>query len=94
MVLDALIEINDQIEPTLSFRRSCRGGVCGLLWMNIDGKNRLACLIPIDSLKKGTSRITPLPHMRVLKDLVPCVRGGFGKPSSNVRFGSCVTSAA
>jgi succinate dehydrogenase / fumarate reductase, iron-sulfur subunit len=79
MALDESIEINDQIEPTLSFRQSCRGGVCGLLWMNIDGKNRLACLIPIDSLKKGTSRITPLSHMRVLKDLVPRVRGGLWK---------------
>jgi succinate dehydrogenase / fumarate reductase iron-sulfur subunit len=71
MVLDALIKINDQIDPTLSFRRSCREGVCGSCAMNIDGVNRLACLTPIDSLKKGRSRITPLPHLRVLKDLVP-----------------------
>ena len=70
MVLDALVEINDQIDPTLSFRRSCREGVCGSCAMNIDGKNRLACLTPIDELKKWTSRITPLPHMPVLRDLV------------------------
>src|SRR6201996_7710724 len=70
MVLDALVKINDQIDPTLSFRRSCREGVCGSCAMNIDGKNRLACLTSIDELKKGTSRITPLPHMSVLKDLV------------------------
>jgi succinate dehydrogenase / fumarate reductase iron-sulfur subunit len=70
MVLDALVKINDQIDPTLSFRRSCREGVCGSCAMNIDGHNTLACLTPIDSLKEGTSRITPLPHMPVLKDLV------------------------
>ncbi len=75
MVLDALVKINDQIDPTLSFRRSCREGVCGSCAMNIDGKNRLACLTPIDELKKGTSQITPLPHMRVLKDLVPDLTG-------------------
>jgi succinate dehydrogenase iron-sulfur subunit len=75
MVLDALVKINDQIDPTLSFRRSCREGVCGSCAMNIDGKNRLACLTPMDDLKKGTSRITPLPHMTVLKDLVPDLTG-------------------
>src|SRR5246127_3472121 len=71
MVLDALVKINDQIDPSLSFRRSCREGVCGSCAMNIDGKNRLACLTHMDELKKGTSRITPLPHMQGLKDLVP-----------------------
>jgi len=75
MVLDVLTKINDQIDPTLSFRRSCREGVCGSCAMNIDGKNHLACLTTIDSLKKGTSRITPLPHMTVLKDLVPDLTG-------------------
>jgi succinate dehydrogenase / fumarate reductase, iron-sulfur subunit len=75
MVLDALVKVDDQIDPTLSFRRSCREGVCGSCAMNIDWKNRLACLTPIDDLKKGTSRITPLPHMTVLKDLVPDLSG-------------------
>ena len=76
MVLDALIKIiNDQIDPSLSFRRSCREGVCGSCAMNIDGKNHLACLTPMDSLKKGTSRITPLPHLAVLKDLIPDLSG-------------------
>jgi ferredoxin len=75
MVLDALNKINDQIDPTLAFRRSCREGVCGSCAMNIDGVNTLACLTPMDSLKKGTSRITPLPHMPVLKDLVPDLTG-------------------
>ena len=53
MVLDALVKINDQIDPTLSFRRSCREGVCGSCAMNIDGTNTLACLTPIDSLKQS-----------------------------------------
>ena len=75
MVLDALTKINDQIDPSLSFRRSCREGVCGSCAMNIDGKNHLACLTPMDSLKNGTSRITPLPHMPVLKDLIPDLTG-------------------
>jgi succinate dehydrogenase / fumarate reductase, iron-sulfur subunit len=79
MVLDALVKIHDQIDPTLTFRRSCREGVCGSCAMNIDGVNTLACLAPIDSLKHGTSRITPLPHMPVLKDLVPDLTGLFAQ---------------
>ena len=75
MVLDALVKINDEIDPSLSFRRSCREGVCGSCAMNIDGTNGLACLTPMDSLKNGTSRITPLPHMPVLRDLVPDLSG-------------------
>jgi succinate dehydrogenase / fumarate reductase, iron-sulfur subunit len=75
MVLDALTKINDQIDPTLSFRRSCREGVCGSCAMNIDGTNTLACLTPIHTLKHGTSRITPLPHLPVLKDLVADLTG-------------------
>jgi succinate dehydrogenase iron-sulfur subunit len=75
MILDALIWIKNKIDPTLTFRRSCREGVCGSCAMNIDGTNTLACLTPIDSLKEGTSRITPLPHMTVLKDLVPDLSG-------------------
>src|SRR5271169_5986366 len=57
MVLDALVKINDQIDPSLSFRRSCREGVCGSCAMNIGGVNTLAGLTPMDSLKTGTSRI-------------------------------------
>jgi succinate dehydrogenase / fumarate reductase iron-sulfur subunit len=75
MVLDALVKINDQIDSSLSFRRSCREGVCGSCAMNIDGKNHLACLTPMDDLKPGTSRITPLPHLPVLKDLIPDLSG-------------------
>jgi succinate dehydrogenase / fumarate reductase iron-sulfur subunit len=75
MVLDALILINDAIDPSLAFRRSCREGVCGSCAMNIDGANHLACLTPIESLRSGESRITPLPHMPVLKDLIPDLSG-------------------
>ncbi len=70
MVLDALIKIKNEIDPTLTFRRSCREGICGSCAMNIDGGNTLACLKPIDEVK-GAVRINPLPHMPVVKDLVP-----------------------
>lgn len=70
MVLDALIKIKDEIDSTLTFRRSCREGICGSCAMNIDGTNRLACLKPIASIE-GPVRIAPLMHMAVVKDLVP-----------------------
>ncbi|XP_009598927.1 succinate dehydrogenase [ubiquinone] iron-sulfur subunit 2, mitochondrial-like [Nicotiana tabacum] len=68
MVLDALIKIKNEIDPSLTFRRSCREGICGSCAMNIDGCNGLACLTKIDSGAEST--ITPLPHMFVIKDLV------------------------
>ena len=70
MVLDALIHIKDTIDSTLTFRRSCREGVCGSCAMNIDGMNTLACTKAIDDIS-GDIKITPLPHMPVMKDLVP-----------------------
>lgn len=70
MVLDALIKIKDEVDSTLTFRRSCREGICGSCAMNIDGVNTLACIKPIDEIK-GEVRIYPLPHMAVIKDLVP-----------------------
>ncbi|MDJ0386576.1 succinate dehydrogenase iron-sulfur subunit [Roseomonas sp. E05] len=70
MVLDALIKIKNEVDTTLTFRRSCREGICGSCSMNIDGMNTLACLKPIEDVKKDV-RITPLPHMPVVKDLVP-----------------------
>ena len=70
MVLDALIKIKNEIDTTLTFRRSCREGVCGSCAMNIDGINTLACIKPINDVKKDI-KIYPLPHMRVVKDLVP-----------------------
>ena len=70
MVLDALIHIKNDIDPGVTFRRSCREGICGSCAMNIDGTNTLACLKPIDDVK-GDCKITPLPHLPVVKDLVP-----------------------
>jgi succinate dehydrogenase / fumarate reductase iron-sulfur subunit len=70
MVLDALIKIKDEIDSTVTFRRSCREGICGSCSMNIDGTNTLACIKPIDEVK-GDVNIYPLPHMKVVKDLVP-----------------------
>jgi succinate dehydrogenase / fumarate reductase iron-sulfur subunit len=70
MVLDALIKIKNEVDPTLTFRRSCREGICGSCAMNIDGTNTLACLKPIEEVA-GPVRIFPLPHMPVVKDLVP-----------------------
>jgi succinate dehydrogenase / fumarate reductase iron-sulfur subunit len=70
MVLDALIKIKNEIDPTLTFRRSCREGICGSCSMNIDGGNTLACLKPIADID-GEVRVFPLPHMPVIKDLVP-----------------------
>jgi succinate dehydrogenase / fumarate reductase iron-sulfur subunit len=70
MVLDALIKIKNAVDPTLTFRRSCREGICGSCSMNLNGKNGLACTTAIEDLK-GEIRITPLPAMEVVKDLVP-----------------------
>jgi len=70
MVLDALIKIKNEVDSTLTFRRSCREGICGSCAMNIDGLNTLACLKPINEVK-GDIRISPLPHLPVVKDLVP-----------------------
>ena len=70
MVLDALIKIKNEIDPTLTFRRSCREGICGSCSMNMGGNNGLACTTAIEDIK-GEVRITPLPHMEVVKDLVP-----------------------
>ncbi len=67
MVLDALIWIKNKVDPTLTFRRSCREGICGSCAMNMDGKNGLACT----GKNAGRVAIYPLPHMPVVKDLVP-----------------------
>ena len=70
MVLDAVIKIKNELDPTLTFRRSCREGICGSCAFNIDGTNTLACTKPIADIG-GTVKIYPLPHMPVVKDLVP-----------------------
>ena len=71
MILDALFKIKNEIDPTLAFRRSCREGVCGSCAMNIGGRNTLACTKGIDEVKGGTITISPLPHLPVVRDLVP-----------------------
>ena len=70
MVLDALIQIKGTVDSTLTFRRSCREGICGSCAMNINGINRLACTTAISDLGSQV-KIYPLPHMPVVKDLVP-----------------------
>lgn len=72
MVLDALLKIKNELDPTLTFRRSCREGICGSCSMNINGVNTLACLTRITDLAGGKAiAIHPLPHMPIVKDLVP-----------------------
>lgn len=73
MVLDALIKIKSDQDPTLSFRRSCREGICGSCAMNIDGTNTLACLNKIKDAVNSENKVViyPLPHMPVVRDLVP-----------------------
>src|SRR6218665_3824048 len=70
MILDALLYIKNKVDPTLTLRRSCREGICGSCAMNIDGTNTLACTKGMDEIK-GAVKIYPLPHMPVVKDLVP-----------------------
>lgn len=70
MVLDAILYIKNEVDSTVTFRRSCREGICGSCAMNIDGANTLACTKAIDEID-GDVKIYPLPHMPVVKDLVP-----------------------
>jgi succinate dehydrogenase / fumarate reductase iron-sulfur subunit len=81
MVLDALIKIKNEVDATLTFRRSCREGICGSCSMNIDGVNTLACTKFIDEVK-GDVRIYPLPHLPVIKDLVPDLSQVFAQYAS------------
>ncbi|XP_023173984.2 succinate dehydrogenase [ubiquinone] iron-sulfur subunit, mitochondrial [Drosophila hydei] len=71
MVLDALIKIKNEMDPTLTFRRSCREGICGSCAMNIGGTNTLACISKIDATSPKPLKVYPLPHMYVVRDLVP-----------------------
>jgi len=81
MVLDALIWIKNTIDPTLTFRRSCREGVCGSCSMNIAGTNTLACTKAMSDVS-GAVRIYPLPHMPVVKDLVPDLTNFYAQHAS------------
>ena len=69
MVLDAILKIKDEIDSSLALRRSCREGICGSCSVNINGRNTLACIKPIDEYE-GDITIYPLPHQPVIKDLV------------------------
>ena len=71
MVLDVLFYIKNTIDPTLAFRRSCREGVCGSCSMNIAGRNTIACTQGWDEIAGSTITIAPLPHLPVVKDLIP-----------------------
>ena len=81
MVLDALIKIKNEVDATLTFRRSCREGVCGSCAFNIDGTNTLACTKYIAEVK-GDVKIYPLPHMPVVKDLVPDLTHAYAQHAS------------
>ncbi len=81
MVLDALIQIKNEMDATLTFRRSCREGVCGSCAMNIDGTNTLACTKLTEDVK-GTVKVYPLPHLQVVKDLVPDLTAAYAQLAS------------
>jgi succinate dehydrogenase / fumarate reductase iron-sulfur subunit len=81
MVLDILIRIKNVIDSTLTFRRSCREGICGSCSMNIDGVNTLACTTAVEDIK-GDIKIFPLPHMSVVKDLVPDMNNFYAQYAS------------
>ncbi|HBA35307.1 MAG TPA: succinate dehydrogenase iron-sulfur subunit [Gammaproteobacteria bacterium] len=81
MVLDALLKIKDEMDSTLSFRRSCREGICGSCAMNIDGSNTLACTRAIDDID-GDVNVYPLPHQPIIKDLVSDLSNFYAQYSS------------
>src|SRR5476651_951204 len=92
MVLDALIKIKNEIDPTLTFRRSCREGVCGSCAMNIAGGNTLACTKAINDVS-GAVAVYPLPHLPVAKDLVPDLTNFYAQNSSIQPFLQTKTAA-
>ena len=81
MILDALIKIKDEVDATLTFRRSCREGICGSCSMNVAGTNTLACIKAIEEIS-GDVTIYPLPHMAVVKDLVVDLNHAFAQYES------------
>lgn len=81
MLLDTLFYIHNQLDESLSFRRSCREGICGSCAMNVNGTNTLSCIYRINYLDLYNStnntcvlNIFPLPHMPIIKDLVVCMK--------------------
>lgn len=81
MILDALLKIKDELDSTLSFRRSCREGICGSCAMNIDGSNTLACTKAIEDVN-GDVKVYPLPHQPIIKDLVSDLSNFYAQYSS------------
>jgi succinate dehydrogenase / fumarate reductase iron-sulfur subunit len=81
MILDVIIKIKAEIDPTLTFRRSCREGVCGSCAMNVNGTNTLACTATLSDYK-GDIFLYPLPHMKVVKDLVPDMNNFYAQYAS------------
>jgi succinate dehydrogenase / fumarate reductase iron-sulfur subunit len=81
MVLNALIKIKNEVDATVTFRRSCREGICGSCAMNIDGTNTLACTMDIKEVK-GDVNISPLPHLPVVKDLIPDLKHFYAQYAS------------
>ncbi len=92
MVLDGLIWIKTKVDATLTFRRSCREGICGSCAMNIDGANTLACTKGMDEVK-GAVKVYPLPHMPVIKDLVPDLTRFYAQHASIQPFLKTATPA-
>jgi succinate dehydrogenase / fumarate reductase iron-sulfur subunit len=92
MVLDALIWIKNKVDSSLTFRRSCREGICGSCSMNIDGVNTLACTRGMDEID-GTVKIYPLPHLQVIKDLVPDLSNFYAQHASIEPFLKTTTPA-
>ena len=92
MVLDALIKIKNEVDQTLAFRRSCREGVCGSCAMNIDGANTLACTKSIDAIADDV-RVYPLPHLEVVKDLIPDLTNFYAQYASIKPWLQSVTTA-
>ena len=93
MVLDVLLKVKDEIDSSITFRRSCREGICGSCAMNIDGTNTLACTKAVDEVK-GDINIYPLPHMPVVKDLVPDLTHFYAQLASVKPWMQTVTSAS
>ncbi len=92
MILDALLKIKNEIDSTLTFRRSCREGICGSCAMNIDGTNTLSCLKPIEDVS-GDVKIYPLPHLPVVKDLVPDLSVPYAQLASIKPYMQTLTAA-
>ena len=82
MVLDALIWIKNKVDPTLTFRRSCREGICGSCAMNIRARTRSPARWASTTARPSTIKIYPLPHMPVIKDLVPDLTSFFAQHAS------------